>query len=100
MMFLPFPLLARPMGHFALIFIHLRTGGESNWKKYGIIHFEGDVIMIYLKLMIEIQRQRMFDAAKQYGIVSEQTISCSQHLDDLLNILMRVEHYKRTNKVC
>jgi hypothetical protein len=62
--------------------------------------FKGDVIMIYLRFMIEIQRQRMIDAAKQYGFASEQAIACSQHLDDLLNILMRVEHYKRTNKVC
>jgi hypothetical protein len=50
--------------------------------------------MTYLLMMIEKRRKEMFDLADKYGHTSEQTIACSQKLDELILLLMVMEYDK------
>ncbi|MFZ7942482.1 Spo0E family sporulation regulatory protein-aspartic acid phosphatase [Neobacillus sp. 19] len=54
--------------------------------------------MSYLLNLIEVYRNEMFELAEKYGPTSTETLECSQHLDHLLNELMKTEK-KRTHFV-
>lgn len=45
--------------------------------------------------LIEIYRNEMFELADKYGPSSEETVECSQQLDQLLNSLMQIEKEKK-----
>ncbi|QCJ44789.1 Spo0E family sporulation regulatory protein-aspartic acid phosphatase [Bacillus sp. S3] len=50
--------------------------------------------MSSLLILIENYRHEMFELAEKYGPTSEQTLECSQQLDQLLNLLMKTEKHK------
>jgi hypothetical protein len=48
--------------------------------------------------MIENYRNKMLKLADEYGLSSQQTIECSQQLDELLNLLLVGEQDNPTNQ--
>ncbi|WP_242221091.1 aspartyl-phosphate phosphatase Spo0E family protein [Bacillus cereus group sp. BfR-BA-01380] len=40
---------------------------------------------------IEKKREKMKYLAKRYGITSQKTVSCSQELDKLLNVILLIQ---------
>lgn len=54
--------------------------------------------MTHLLFMIENYRNKMLKLADEYGLSSQQTIECSQQLDELLNLLLVGEQDNPTNQ--
>jgi hypothetical protein len=48
----------------------------------------------YLMAIIEKKRMQMFELAQKYGYSSAKTVECSQQLDELLNLLDKVQKLK------
>ncbi len=51
-----------------------------------------------LCIKIELKRRQMFNLAKKYGFTSDQTVQCSQELDQLLNQLQIEQHQVKSQQ--
>lgn len=41
--------------------------------------------------VIELKRKQLIETAFQFGLTHQKTVLCSEHLDNLLNVLMRLK---------
>jgi stage 0 sporulation regulatory protein len=47
-------------------------------------------VMIMIEMDIELKRKKMIDLALKHGYTAKETVQCSQELDMLLNLYMKL----------